>query len=204
MDSTILPNVSLWDCIREGYTMRTAMAICKEELRIALGLEMRAKYSNPRYSAAVDPDGSKEVGDAIAIATEDAHYSGKPGNKPVLLIHVTDVAFVIANLPAEVRDYARKRASERTSTRYHPSGDRTQTKYMWLQELIDHGIIGFPTYSHRELVAIIDGGHDGLRVPCPYNKITGQLTFCLAQVRFTTIYPPFRYTYAEANKIIAR
>jgi len=56
-------------------------------------------------------------------------------------------------------------------------------------------------------VKILKDGCDGHRVACvtfmvPYNK-EGFLTFCLAQVRFTTIIPPYRYSYTEANDIIS-
>jgi len=171
---------------------RLSIEECKRIIKRAIQRTNRPLYSDPQYSFAIDPENAKELDDCIAIAIEDG--------KPTLLINITDPTFILNNLPAFIKNFEMRSASKRASARYMPSG----TMRLWLGELLHHQLIGFPRYDREGLAKLIAKGDPDIRVPCltmkiHYNKRTGRLDFNSARIRFTTIVPPYCYSYADAN-----
>lgn len=52
---SILPTASVADCIRDGRTSKDVLKAAKQDLARALRFENRPIYSNPTYSAVIDP-----------------------------------------------------------------------------------------------------------------------------------------------------
>jgi len=177
---------------------------CIRSIQRAMDAVNRSVYGNLIRTYAIDPHRPSEVDDCIGKGSEDAQYTGVPGPFPVIYINITDVAFLIDNLPPAIRDKARAAAYKHGATRYKGKSSFP----MWLKELIDYSIVGFPKV-HSELAPVTFYGRDGAhRVPCvtfmvPYNKITGKLDFDKSQIRFTTIPPPCQYTYSTATDILS-
>jgi len=157
---------------------RLSIEECKRIIKQAIRRTERPVYSNPQFSVAIDPPDAKEIDDCITITVE--------GGKPTLLINITEPTFIHNNLPSFVKDFEMQSASKRAS--------------------LEHQLIEFPRYKREDLAKLIASGVPEDRVPCitmkiHYDKRSGRLDFKSDKIRFTTIVPPYCYTYAEANKI---
>jgi len=184
------------------HTIENVIKEMKHTIIDAVRFENRNTYSNPLINIAIDPPTRKVIDDCISIGSENKEYTGIPGPNPVLYVHITDAVFVIDSLPKVIRDGALYGAELRTATRYNPSG----TLPMWPAELIDDDIIGFPKLTRDEVRAESMKLDGAMRAPCvtfviPYDKKTGAVDIYSSAIRYTTIVPPYSYSYMEADEL---